>query len=125
MSRALKGRLICLLLTSALLGSPAVSPASADNGLYEPFPREASKRRAERFVEALPDGAGALPRRLELGREQLARGVVLDPALATAAGPASARASAGGLSGADALLGATVGLLAGLGLPRLLRRGDP
>jgi hypothetical protein len=78
-------------LASAVLCLALVAPAGAQstgNGLYEPFPAVAAKKRAKRFVNELPARArGVSDAELEHGSFA---GSVLRPA---PAGAASARAT--------------------------------
>jgi hypothetical protein len=77
------------VLVCAVLAAPADAPA-AGNGLYEPFPTVAARKRAERFLNKLR--AQRPVSRAELDRGAFSPGV-LEPASSRAA---SARAIAGG-----------------------------
>lgn len=63
-------------MLALLLALPA-APAAAQhgNGLYEPFPKAAVRKRAKRFIERLPVGAAGV----RFSDRQLARGVFVDP----------------------------------------------
>lgn len=122
---------LAVALACVLPGAPAL--AQSGNGLYEPFPEAAVKKRAERYVERLSDrtpGGGRAPT-----AEQLAAGVFVrarpgDPAPASPApqsgpGAATTRAGAGG-TGADLALPVQLLMVAAaLLLPAaaLMRRG--
>ena len=91
MSRAAR-RLAVLAGAVLVLALAPGAFAQSGNGLYEPFPKAAVEKRAQRFVE-----------RLRLGEEtrfssgDLERGVFVDPAARAADGHgASARAGVGG-----------------------------
>ena len=67
------------LLLSGLLWALLAATAQSQEGssLYEPFPEPNSIARAERFVDNLR--AGGNSETLDLSRQQLERGVVVDP----------------------------------------------
>jgi hypothetical protein len=86
-------RLAVLSGAALVLALAPTASAQSGNGLYEPFPKAAVEKRAQRFVE-----------RLRLGEEtrfsntDLERGVFVDPGARRARGAASARA---GVDGGD------------------------
>jgi hypothetical protein len=96
MRRLTSSAALAALVAVALLAPAA--PAQNGNGLYEPFPQGAAKKRAKRFVSRLPT-------RVRFSDKDLARGVFLaDRALPrTEAAPAASRAGvdkrSGGSSG--------------------------
>lgn len=67
--------LIVLLLCASAAG------AQTGNGLYEPFPKKASSKRAKRYIERLPPGVPARLRRLS--DAELERGLFVGTTKAT------------------------------------------
>jgi hypothetical protein len=100
-------------LAAVLLGYACAAPsvlAQSGNGLYEPFPEAAVKKRAQRYVERLGARApGAAPRVSDV---ELARGVFVRP------GPSGATLPAAGMSAqAGQATARSGGKEAGLAMP--------
>jgi hypothetical protein len=67
-------RCVRACIAGALLTAVCAPPAAAQQGLYAPFPKPATERRAKSYVERL--SAGGL--QLTVTKRQLERGVFLD-----------------------------------------------
>lgn len=106
-ARRLAARLLPVALVAAAALTAQSAVAQSGNGLYEPFPEAAVKKRAQRYVEGLRGRTSEPERRYsdaELAAGAFVRAGPDGPSLApagaapsgphTAAGPASARAGA-------------------------------
>jgi len=94
MSRAAR-RLAVLAGAALVLALAPAASAQSGNGLYEPFPKAAVEKRAQRFVERLRLGEAT-----RFSKADLERGVFVDPSAGGArGGQPSARA---GVEGGDA-----------------------
>jgi hypothetical protein len=101
------------VLMCAVLATP-VDAQGAGNGLYEPFPTVAARKRAERFLNQL--------RRRPVSRAELERGMFTGAALKPApAGAASARAIASGGPSAVVVWAVLAALIGACALPAVRR----
>jgi hypothetical protein len=127
-SRTTPRRCAAACLAAIVLGCAGLAPsapAQSGNGLYEPFPEAAVKKRAQRYVERLGDRTPGAGRRFS--DAQLARGVFVSGGQQLApAKRGEATARAGRREPADVALPLQLLLLlAALALPTaaLIRRG--
>lgn len=114
-----------LLVVAVLLIAAAPARAQSANGVYEPFPDQASNQRAQRFVERL---AGREPALQGVTARDLRDGLWLTSTRGSTAGSASPSTRADGSSGEDPSLGWIVEValvLAALSVPVLLALGGP
>jgi hypothetical protein len=101
------------VLMCAVLAAPLDAQA-AGNGLYEPFPTVAARKRAERFLNQL--------RRRPVSRAELERGAFTGVALKPApAGAASARAIESGGPSAVLVWAVLAALIGACAVPALRR----